>query len=151
MQGQRPQRVGDQIREDLSDIIRRDVKDPGVGFVTITHVKVSADLQSARVYYTSLGDEAAHRATGKALQRAAPFLRRQIGARIRLRRVPELFFTYDESVERGERIERLLQEIKDGPHPVDDEAMSGAGEGTDASGEIPIPGAQSGDDGDDEG
>lgn len=144
MQGQRPQRVGDQIREDLSDIIRRELKDPGVGFVTITHVKVSADLQSARVYYTSLGDEAARRATGKALQRAAPFLRRQIGARIRLRRVPDLQFTYDESVERGERIERLLQEIKDGPHPVDDDAAPDG-----AVDDGPLPGAGTEDDEDD--
>lgn len=121
MQGQRPQRIGDQIREDLSDIIRRDLKDPGIGFLTITHVRVSADLQVARVYYTALGDEAARRDTARALRRAAPFLRREIGARLRLRRVPELQFTYDESVERGERIEQLLREIKDGPHPVDDD------------------------------
>jgi ribosome-binding factor A len=137
VQGQRPQRVGDQIREDLSDIIRRELKDPGIGFVTITHVKVSPDLQVARVYYTSLGDEAARRATAKALQRAAPFLRRQVGARVRLRRVPELHFTFDESVERGERIEQLLREIKDGPHPVDEDAAAerAPGEVEDESGD----------------
>ena len=73
---------------------------------------MSADLQVARVYYTTLGDEAARRETAKALQRAEPFLRRQIAARVRLRRVPELQFTFDESVQRGERIEQLLQEIK---------------------------------------
>ena len=132
MQGQRPQRVGDQIREDLSDIIRRELKDPGVGFVTITHVKVSPDLQVARVYYTTLGDEDARRATAKALQRASAFLRRQIGARIRLRRVPELHFTFDASVERGQRIEQLLREIKDGPHPVDDDAPAGGGDEAEA-------------------
>lgn len=121
MQGQRPQRVGDQIREQLSDIIARELKDPGVGFITITWVKVSADLQVARVYYTTLGNDAARRQTARALERAAPFLRRQVAARVRLRRVPELQFTFDESVERGERIEQLLQQIKDGPHPVDDE------------------------------
>lgn len=120
MHGQRPQRVGDQIREELSDIIARELKDPGVGFITITWVRVSADLQVARVYYTTLGDETARRQTALALQRAAPFLRRQIAARVRLRRAPDLQFTFDESVARGERIEQLLQEIKDGPHPVDD-------------------------------
>jgi ribosome-binding factor A len=88
------------------------VKDPRVGFVTITHVKLSPDLQFARVYYTVMGDATARRQSARALERATPFVRRQIGARIRLRRVPELRFVFDESVEREERIERLLEEIR---------------------------------------
>jgi ribosome-binding factor A len=111
MQGSRPERVGDQIRAELSDLIARDLKDPGVGFITLTYVKVSADLQVARVYYTALGDERRRKEAGEALQRATPFLRRQLAGRLRLRRAPELAFQYDESIERGERVERIFQEI----------------------------------------
>jgi ribosome-binding factor A len=119
----RPERVGEEIREELGSIIAREVKDPGLGFITLTHVKMSADLQVARVYYTTMGDEKARRETAKALARCAPFLRRQIAARVRLRRVPELHFTYDESVARGQRIEQLLQEIKAAPRPDDDDPV----------------------------
>ena len=110
--GNRPDRVGEAIRDELSQLIAREVHDPGIGFVTLTRVKVSPDLQVARVYYTSLGDEKAQRETAKALGRATPFLRRQIGQRIRLRRVPEIEFFYDESIARGDRIEQILQELK---------------------------------------
>ena len=110
-QGSRPNRVGDQIRAELADLLVREVHDPGVGFVTLTRVQVSADLQLARVYYTALGDEAARRRTTRALERAAPFLRHQIGARLRLKRVPQLRFVYDESIAGQDRIEQLLNEI----------------------------------------
>ena len=96
---------------DLSELLAREVHDPGIGFLTITHVKVTPDLQVARVYYTTLGDDKARRETDRALGRATPFLRRQIGRRLRLKRVPELEFFFDEAVERGDRIERILQEI----------------------------------------
>ena len=107
----RPSRLGDQLREELSDLIGRDVHDPGIGFLTITHVKVTPDLQVARVYYTTLGDETARRDSRRALGRAAPFLRRQLGSRLRLKRVPALEFFFDESVERGDRIEQILHEL----------------------------------------
>ena len=109
--GNRPERVGDQIRVELTDLLAREVHDPGVGFVTITRVRVSPDLLLARVYYTSLGDEEARRESAKALQRATPFLRRQIGQRIRLRRVPELRFSYDESIAHQDRIEQILHDL----------------------------------------
>jgi ribosome-binding factor A len=111
MPASRPARVGDQIRIEISDLLARQVSDPGIGFITVTRVTVTPDLQQARVYYTSLGDEKARRESQRALQRAAPFLRRQLGQRVRLRRVPELQFFFDESVERQDRIERILQEI----------------------------------------
>ena len=91
----------------------RELHDPGIGFLTITHVKVTPDLQSARVYYTTLGDAKARRETERALGRATPFLRRHIGRRLRLKRVPELEFFFDEAVERGDRIEQILQDISD--------------------------------------
>ena len=90
----RASRVGDQIREELAELLRRDVHDPGIGFLTITHVKVSPDLQQARVYYTTIGDDQARKNSARALSRATPFLRRQVGQRLRLKREPELAFFY---------------------------------------------------------
>ncbi len=110
-QGSRPARVGDAIRHELSDLIMRQVKDPGIGFITITHVKVTPDLQTARAYYTTMGDDTARAETARALDRATPFLRRQVGQRLQLRRVPELEFFFDESIERGDRIERIIQDL----------------------------------------
>ncbi|HEX2454613.1 MAG TPA: 30S ribosome-binding factor RbfA [Vicinamibacterales bacterium] len=108
----RPTRVGDQIREEIAEMLSREVRDPGIGFLTVTHVKVTPDLQQARVYYTTMGDEKARKNTSRALERATPFLRRQLGQRLRLRRAPELQFFFDESVERHERIERILQDLQ---------------------------------------
>lgn len=119
-QGSRPSRVADQLRAELADLLMREVHDPGVGFVTLTRVHVTPDLQSARVFYTSLGDEAQRRGTSRALERAAPFLRRQIGSRLRLRRVPELKFVFDDSIAGQGRIEQLLKEIHRDETPQDD-------------------------------
>ena len=108
----RPDRVGDQIRQQLSELLSRGaVHDPGIGFITITRVKVSADLQSARVYYTSLGDQKARRDTAKALERATPFFRRQVGSRLQLRRVPELHFQFDEAIQHQDRVEQILRDL----------------------------------------
>lgn len=111
-QGSRPDRVGEQIRQELSQIIAQQVHDPGVGFITLTRVKVTPDLQLARVLYTVMGDDKQKKETVKALERAIPFLRRQIGSRIRLRRVPDLQFFYDESIEHQDRIEQILLDLK---------------------------------------
>src|SRR5919197_6220545 len=111
-QGHRPDRVGEQIREQISELLSRGaVHDPGIGFITLTRVKVSPDLQLARVYYTSMGDPKACRETEKALERATPFFRRQVGSRLNLRRVPELQFRFDESVGHQDRIEQILREL----------------------------------------
>lgn len=118
--GSRPARVGEEIRVELSELITRSVQDPGIGFLTITHVKVTPDLQIARVYYTTLGDEHARRESRRALERAAPFLRRQIGGRLRLRRVPQLEFFFDDSIERGDRIERILRDLSTEQRDPDD-------------------------------
>jgi len=113
-QGSRPERVADQIRGEVASMLAREVHDPGIGFVTITRVQVSPDLQHARIHYTALGDDKARAATAKALGRASVFLRRQIGSRLRLRRVPELQFLYDESIAGQDRIEQLLHNIRAG-------------------------------------
>ena len=122
-QGSRPDRVADQIRAELAGLLAREVKDPGLGFITITAVRLTADLQLARVYYSSLGDEQARRRTAQALVRASSYLRRQIASRLRLRRAPELSFHFDDSLDKQERIEELLREI----HAADqDGAVPGA-------------------------
>ena len=110
-QGSRPDRVADQIRGELALLLAREVHDPGIGFVTLTRVQVSPDLQLARVYYTALGDDKTRTASSRALERAAPFLRRQIGARLRLKRAPELTFVYDEAIAGQDRIEQILNEL----------------------------------------
>jgi ribosome-binding factor A len=120
-QGSRPERVADQIRGELASLLTRDVHDPGIGFVTLTRVRVTPDLQQAHVYYTALGDEKSRRNTEQALARATGFLRRQIGARLRLKRTPELTFHYDESIAGQDRIEQLLSEIQAQPAPRDDD------------------------------
>lgn len=111
-QGSRPDRVADQIRSELADLLAREVHDPGIGFVTLTRVRVSPDLQQARVLYTVLGDEKARAASGRALERAAPFLKRKLGARLRLRRTPEITFIYDDSIAGQDRIEQILNELR---------------------------------------
>ena len=126
-QGSRPSRVADQIRSELANLIAREVHDPGVGFVTLTRVQVTPDLQLARVYYTSLAtaspgsnDAVARNNTAKALARAASFLRRRISQTLRLRRAPELEFHYDESIAGQDRIEQILNEIHAAPHAASD-------------------------------
>src|SRR3981081_3496408 len=118
-QGSRPDRVADQIRSELATLLVREVHDPGIGFGTLTRVQLSPDLQQARVRYTTLGDDKARLATAKALDRATPFLRRQIGSRLRLKRVPELKFLYDESIAGQDRIEQILNEIRAAQRPAD--------------------------------
>jgi ribosome-binding factor A len=112
VQGSRASRVGDQIQAELASLLTREVHDPGIGFLTITQVKLSPDLPQARGYYPSIGDDTATRESARALERATPFLRRQVGQRLRLKRVPELTFFYDQSIEQGDRVERILQELK---------------------------------------
>ena len=115
-QGPRTERVGEGFREILAQAIQK-LKDPRIGFVTITKVSVSPDLHHARVYYTTLGDSAARKTTLSALTRASSFMRSQLGQRLRLRRAPELEFVFDESIAHQDRVEQLLQEL----HRTDDE------------------------------
>lgn len=112
-QGSRPERVGEQIRQEIARLLSREVHDPRIGFVTVTRVKVSPDLQQARVYYTIIGDDRAKRETARGLDAARPFLRRHLGSLIRLRRVPELTFEFDRSVEHQDRVEQILRDIAD--------------------------------------
>lgn len=107
----RAQKVGDQIQRELSEILRRELRDPGVGMVTLTAVEMSPDCAHATVYFTCL-DAAQAGAAQAGLERAAGFLRSQLARRIRLRETPELRFAYDESLERGERLARLIESVR---------------------------------------
>ena len=112
-QGYRPDRVGDQIREELSTMLARgEVHDPDIGFITLTTVKMSPDLQLARVQYTSLGDAAARKKTAAALTGPRRSCGAEIGERLRLRRVPVLEFRFDESIAHQDRIEQILRDLK---------------------------------------
>lgn len=109
----RRQRVGDQIKVELADLVRNEMRDPRVGFVTFTEVRMSPDLKYARVYVSILGEAEEREETLAALVRAGGFLRGLIGRRLKLRFVPELRFVLDETLERSERIEELLGESGD--------------------------------------
>ncbi|MCM3569058.1 30S ribosome-binding factor RbfA [Neobacillus mesonae] len=107
----RPNRVGEQMKKELSDIIGRKIKDPRIGFVTVTDVQVTGDLQQAKVFISVLGDDEQKENTLKGLAKAKGFIRSEIGHRIRLRKTPEIIFEFDESIDYGNRIETLIHEL----------------------------------------
>lgn len=109
----RANRVAEQMKKELGDIIARKIKDPRVGFVTVTDVEVTGDLQQAKVYISVLGEEKQKHNTLLGLSKAKGFIRSEIGKRIRLRKTPELAFEFDEAVDQGNRIEHLLKELND--------------------------------------
>lgn len=108
----RTARLGEQIRQDLTDLLVREVRDPGIGFITLTRVRVTEDLQQARVFYTTLAEGVDAEKTARALERATPYLRRALAARLHLRRVPELTFATDASIANQARVEELLEQIR---------------------------------------
>jgi ribosome-binding factor A len=107
----RANRVGEQIKKEMTDILQRELKDPRIGFVTVTGVEVTGDLQQATVFITVLGDEEQKESTLQGLSKATGFVRSEIGKRIRLRKTPELIFKFDESTEYGNKIATLLGEL----------------------------------------
>jgi len=113
MQGRRVDRIEEQLRIELSQILEREVQDPRVRLVTVTHVKVSPDLRHARVLVSSLGGNEERKRVLQGLKSAAGYARRSLGQRLHhLRRIPELTFDYDDALERETRIEQLLDQIK---------------------------------------
>ena len=103
--------VGEFLREELTDIIRREVKDPRVGFMTLTEVEVTPDLRQARVYVSVLGSDEERAETLKALRSAARFIRFHLKPRLRMRQIPELEFREDRSMEHAQRIDLTLKEL----------------------------------------
>ncbi|MDQ2940837.1 MAG: 30S ribosome-binding factor RbfA [Chloroflexota bacterium] len=109
---QRTDRLDSQIRQELMDLLQREMKDPRVGFVTITRVETARDLGSARVWVSILGTEEERDRSMKALSVATPWLRRRLAERLTLRSVPQLSLRRDDSIEAGDRVLRLLREIE---------------------------------------
>ena len=107
----RVERIQEQVREEVSQMLATEVRDPGVGLVTVTRTKVTGDLSLARVYWTIIGDAAERAKTQKALERAGGFVRHLLAERLSLRRAPEVKFIFDESVAAQDRIEQIIQEI----------------------------------------
>ena len=103
--------VGDFLREELSEIIRREVKDPRIGFMSITEVEVTPDLRTARVFVSVLGSDEERAETLKALRSAARFIRFHLRPRMRMRQIPELEFRDDRSMEHAQRIDRVLKDL----------------------------------------
>lgn len=117
---QRTQRLDAQIRQELMDLLQREMKDPRLGFVTITRVETARDLSVARVWVSVLGSNEEREKTMRALTAAAPWLRRKLAERLTIRTVPQLLLRRDESIEAGDRVLRLLHELEneDGPATV---------------------------------
>ena len=110
--GRRTDRLGHQLRVELAELLSRQVKDPRIGFVTVTRVELTADLHHARVFVSVLGSPEEQESSIEGLSAAAGFLRHETGHRLALRRVPEMTFILDPGAEAGERIEMLLQEMR---------------------------------------
>jgi len=110
MSGQRMRRVDEAMRQVLGEAISKELKDPRVGFVTVTDVKTSPDLRHARVYVSVLGDPAEREATLDGLRSAHGFLQGRVAGELHLKRTPELRFELDETAERAARLERLIEE-----------------------------------------
>jgi ribosome-binding factor A len=121
MRKTRLRRTDELLREALAELILTRVGDPRIGFVSVTGVKISPELDVARVYVTVLGDSKARDAAMKGLQSAAPYLQSELNKRIRLRRIPRLRFHYDESLDRGFAIETALRKAKGAPADLSDE------------------------------
>jgi ribosome-binding factor A len=116
----RTARLAEEIREEVARIVGSELKDPRIGFVTVTRVDLTADLRTARVHVGVLGSPADRETTLTGLQQAAGFVRRELGRRIRVRHTPEIMFRYDEGLDATDRVARLLEDTRgasggDGP------------------------------------
>ena len=111
---QRTDRLDSQIRQELMELLQREMKDPRIGFATITRVETARDLGSARVWVSVLGTPEEQTSTIAALTSAAPWLRRQLGDRLTIRHIPQLDIRHDDSIEAGDRVLKLLRELEEG-------------------------------------
>src|SRR5699024_5376517 len=112
MERLRTSRVAEQMKKEIGEIVNQKLKDPRIGFVTITDVQLTNDLQQATVYVSVLGDEEEKTESLAGLQQATGFVRSEVSKRIRLRKVPEITFSFDEAHEYGSRIDEILRELK---------------------------------------
>ena len=126
--GRRVPRLNEQLRREVTEILRYQVKDPRVGFVTVNRVSASADLMLARVFVSVLGEEAEKQESLEGLTAAAPFIRSELSKRLRIRRVPELEFRLDRSLDHLRRVEELLEEAAPPPADQGEGALLGSSE-----------------------
>ena len=133
---QRTDRVDELLRQEIGRILAKDVQDPHVGFATVTDVETTPDLGHARVWVSVIGDAAERAATLAALERAMGYVRRELGARLRLRRIPALHVSLDDSAERGTRVLRILEELGQG-HDAAGEALVDAPRGESLPNPVP--------------
>jgi ribosome-binding factor A len=122
---QRTERIDELLRQEIGRALEREVTDPGIGFVTVTKVETVPDLSRARVWVSVIGSDQQRKETLAALRRAMPFVRHGLGSKIRLRRIPELDVRLDDSIERGTRILKIIDELEAGRNPDD---IGGPGE-----------------------
>lgn len=113
MSSYRPERVGELIKEEVSQLLHREIKDPRIGFVTVTDVEVSGDLRHAKIFVSVLGSDEEKQQTMEGLHATEGFVRKEIGNRIRLRHTPEVIFRYDDSIEKGVRVFEILENLDD--------------------------------------
>jgi ribosome-binding factor A len=113
MDFKRADKVGELIQVEISSLLLRRIKDPRIGMVTLTRVKVTDDLRIARVFYSVIGGDQEKKSSREGLESATGFIRRELGRRLRLRYTPELIFTFDDSLEYGNHIEQLLRGLKE--------------------------------------
>lgn len=106
--------MGETIHKEISQLLIRGLKDPRIGFVTLTAVDVTSDLRHAKIFYTVIGDEQSRKDSAAGLMSSTSYIRQQLGRQLRLRYIPEIVFEYDGSVEYGNRIEDLLREVNPG-------------------------------------
>jgi ribosome-binding factor A len=114
---QRTDRIDELLRQEIGQALERELADPGIGFVTVTDVETSPDLSHARVWVSVIGPEQRRKEALGALRRAMPYVRRSLGSKIRLRRIPELEVRLDDSAERGTRVLHLIDELEAGRLP----------------------------------
>jgi ribosome-binding factor A len=116
MAGHRSERVAQEIRDEVALMIGRELKDPRIGFVTVTRVDLTPDLRFARIYVSVLGDLDQQRKTLAGLKQASGFVKREVGRRLRMRLTPEVQFLYDKGVDATDRVAKLLDEVRAAPH-----------------------------------
>lgn len=119
----RSERISDQMKQEIADILMRKIKDPRIGFVTVTDVEVADDLRNAKVFVSVYGGDEEKKASLQGLKSAEPFIRSELGKRMRMRFIPEILFRFDATVERGAHIMELLRSIeeqKDKKDPADE-------------------------------
>lgn len=110
---QRSQRLGELLKQDISDILLKEVKDPRIGFVSVTDVEVSGDLRHAKVFVSVLGNEKERNDSMQGLEKATGYIRKLIGERLNIHHTPEILFRYDKSIEHGAHISEILKKVKE--------------------------------------